>query len=111
MIHASSFKIVIFGLSITSSWGNGHATTFRALAGALHWRGHRIVFYERNEKWYANNRDLPDPEYCELKLYDDWNSMLPKVRRDLKDCDVAMVGSYFPTEYAPSKSWDCRGFR
>ena len=94
--RASSFKLVIFGLSITSSWGNGHATTFRALARALHCRGHRVVFYERNEKWYASNRDLPAPEYCELKLYDDWNSILPEVRRDLEDCDVAMVGSYCP---------------
>ena len=94
--RASSFKLVIFGLSITSSWGNGHATTFRALARGLESRGHRVVFYERNEKWYASNRDLPDPDYCELKLYDDWNSVLPEVRRDLNDCDVAMVGSYFP---------------
>ena len=94
--RASSFKLVIFGLSITSSWGNGHATTFRALARALHSRGHRVVFYERNQKWYASNRDLPDPEYCQLKLYDDWDSILPEVRRDLKDCDVAMVGSYCP---------------
>jgi spore maturation protein CgeB len=94
--RASSFKLVIFGLSITSSWGNGHATTFRALARALHCRGHRLVFYERNEKWYASNRDLPEPEFCQLRLYDDWNSILPQVRRDLKDGDVAMVGSYFP---------------
>ena len=94
--RASSFKLVIFGLSITSSWGNGHATTFRALARALDSRGHRVVFYERNQKWYASNRDLPDPEFCQLKLYDDWNSILPEVRRELKDCDVAMVGSYCP---------------
>ena len=94
--RASSFKLVIFGLSITSSWGNGHATTFRALARALRCRGHRIIFYERNQKWYASNRDLPNPEYCETKLYNDWKSILPEVRRDLRDCDVAMVGSYCP---------------
>ncbi len=90
----SSFKLVIFGLSITSSWGNGHATTFRALAKALRARGHRLVFYERDEEWYASNRDLPDPDYCQVKLYDDWDSILPAVRQDLRDCDVAMVGSY-----------------
>ncbi len=92
----SSFKLVIFGLSITSSWGNGHATTFRALAKALHARGHRIVFYERDQKWYANNRDLPAPDYCRVELYDDWDFVLPAVRRELQDCDVAMVGSYCP---------------
>ncbi len=89
-------KITIFGLSITSSWGNGHATTFRALCNALHRRGHRIVFYEKDLEWYRNNRDLPEPSYCEVRLYEDWNEVLPQVRRELRDTDVAMVGSYFP---------------
>lgn len=89
-------NIVIFGLSITSSWGNGHATTFRALARALHERGHRIVFFEKDVEWYASNRDLPEPGFCELKLYTNWHDVLPSVRRALDASDVAMVGSYFP---------------
>ena len=89
-------KIVIFGLSITSAWGNGHATTFRALAKALHARGHRIVFFEKDLEWYASNRDLPEPEFCSVRIFDDWDSIVPEVRTQLRDCDVAMVGSYFP---------------
>lgn len=89
-------KIVIFGLSITSSWGNGHATTFRALARALRARGHHIVFFEKDVEWYASNRDLPNPEFCELKLYSRWADALPVVRGELNSADVAMVGSYFP---------------
>jgi spore maturation protein CgeB len=89
-------KIVIFGLSITSSWGNGHATTYRALVRALHARGHRVVFFEKNVEWYASNRDLPSPGFCELKLYADWKEILPSVRRELASADVAVVGSYFP---------------
>jgi len=89
-------KITIFGLSITSSWGNGHATTFRALCKALHRRGHTIVFFEKNVEWYQNNRDLPDPPFCRLRIYDEWDQELPSVRRELADSDVAMVGSYFP---------------
>lgn len=89
-------KITIFGLSVTSSWGNGHATTFRALCSALHSRGHRIVFFERNVEWYENNRDLPEPPYCDVKLYEDWTQALPSVRQHLRNSDVAMVGSYFP---------------
>ena len=54
-------KIVICGLSITSSWGNGHATTYRSLARALRARGHRIVFFEHDLEWYASNRDMPEP--------------------------------------------------
>jgi spore maturation protein CgeB len=89
-------KIVIFGLAITSSWGNGHATTFRALCRALHARGHRIVFFEHDTEWYAHNRDLPEPDFCETRIFEAWNDVLPFARAELRDCDVAVVGSYFP---------------
>jgi spore maturation protein CgeB len=89
-------KIVIFGLSITSSWGNGHATTFRALCRALHARGHHIVFFEHDVEWYSSNRDLPDPNFCRLRIFDSWPEIVPTVRRELADADVAIVGSYFP---------------
>jgi spore maturation protein CgeB len=89
-------KLTIFGLSITSSWGNGHATTFRALCQALHRRGHKIVFFEHNLEWYQNNRDLPDPPYCDVRVFASWQEILPAVRTELRDTDVAMVGSYFP---------------
>ena len=89
-------KIVIFGLSITSSWGNGHATTFRALARALNERGHRIVFYEKDVEWYASNRDMPEPPFCEVRLYENWQTARKSALHELADADVAMVGSYFP---------------
>ena len=96
-------KLTIFGLSITSSWGNGHATTFRALCQALHRRGHRIVFFEHNLEWYQNNRDLPHPTYCDVKVFESWEQILPAVRAELADSDVAMVGSYFPDGIAALK--------
>jgi spore maturation protein CgeB len=89
-------KLVVFGLSVTSTWGNGHGTTYRALLQALHERGHRIVFFEKDVEWYASNRDLPGPSFCDVQLYDEWSAVLPRVRRELQDADVAMVGSYFP---------------
>ena len=89
-------KIVIFGLSITSSWGNGHATTFRALTRALHNRGHRIVFYERDVEWYASNRDLPEPPFCDIRLYDKWDSVRIAALAEMDEADVVMVGSYCP---------------
>jgi spore maturation protein CgeB len=96
-------KIVIFGLSITSSWGNGHATTFRALCQALHARGHRIVFFEKNVEWYSSNRDLPEPQFCKVRLYEDWREALPAARSELRDADVAMLGSYFPDGIAAAE--------
>jgi spore maturation protein CgeB len=89
-------KIVIFGLSITSSWGNGHATTYRALTKALHARGHRIIFFEKDLYWYADNRDLPHPEFCDVRIFRSWKKALPEIKRELADSDVAVIGSYFP---------------
>ena len=89
-------RITIFGLAISSSWGNGHATTFRALCAALKDRGHEVTFFEKDVEWYASNRDLPDPPYVELQLYSQWEKVLPAVRKNLQDADVALVGSYFP---------------
>jgi spore maturation protein CgeB len=88
-------KIVICGLSITSSWGNGHATTYRALARALHARGHEIIFFERELEWYASNRDMPEPPFCRVYIYDRWEDVLPRLRRELNDSDVAVIGSFF----------------
>jgi spore maturation protein CgeB len=86
-------KIVFYGLTITSSWGNGHATTYRSLCRALARRGHRVDFVERDVEWYRSNRDLPTPEFCRVHLYDHWNSSVLELG---KDADVIVVGSYFP---------------
>jgi spore maturation protein CgeB len=49
------------GLSLSSSWGNGHATTYRALLKAFAERGHDILFLERDVPWYRAHRDLAHP--------------------------------------------------
>jgi spore maturation protein CgeB len=89
-------KIVICGLSITSSWGNGHATTFRALTRALRARGHEIIFFEKDVEWYASNRDMPEPPFCRVHLYEHWQDISNFLRRELAGADVAMVGSFCP---------------
>lgn len=105
-------KIVIFGLSITSAWGNGHATTFRALARALHARGHRIVFFEHDQEWYASNRDLPKPEFCDVRIYTDWAGTLSLIRKQLQSADVALLGSYFPDGIAAAREiFDSRALK
>ena len=65
----SSLHFVFLGLSITSSWGNGHATTYRGLVRELAARGHRVTFLERDVPWYAENRDMPEPAGCRTLLY------------------------------------------
>jgi spore maturation protein CgeB len=89
-------NIVILGLSITSSWGNGHATTYRALVRALAQRGHQVLFLERDAEWYAGNRDLPNPPYCRTRLYDSIQQLEDRHGRDLRAADLVIVGSYVP---------------
>ena len=89
-------KIAILGLSITSSWGNGHATTYRALAGALAARGHDVLFLERNAPWYAENRDLPSPPYCRTELYESVDDLETRFSGDIRNADLVIVGSYVP---------------
>jgi spore maturation protein CgeB len=87
-------KLVVFGLTISSSWGNGHATTYRALLRAFAGRGHEIVFYEWDAPWYSGNRDLEKPGYVTLKLYDDWASVSADAIAEAKEADAVLVGSY-----------------
>jgi spore maturation protein CgeB len=88
-------KLIVVGLSLSSSWGNGHATTYRALLRAMAARGHDITFYEWDAPWYGGDRrDLPDPDFCRLELYPDWESVRERVIGEARDADATLVGSY-----------------
>jgi spore maturation protein CgeB len=89
-------KLAIFGLAISSSWGNGHATLWRGLCSALIARGHRVVFFERDVDWYAIHRDLHELPGGRLVLYPDWAEVVFSARRELADADAAIVTSYCP---------------
>ncbi|MCL4767279.1 MAG: glycosyltransferase [Hyphomicrobiaceae bacterium] len=98
-MRSGPLRIVVLGLSLSSSWGNGHATTYRALLRALAARGHDILFLERDVPWYASTRDLTDPDYCRLAFY----SSLPDLDRyagPIKTADAVVVGSYVPNGIA-----------
>jgi spore maturation protein CgeB len=89
-------RIVVFGLSITSSWGNGHATLWRGLVAALAKLGHEVVFFERDQPWYAENRDAAVVPGCELVLYRDWREIRMRAGHMLRDADAAIVTSFCP---------------
>jgi spore maturation protein CgeB len=97
-------KIVVYGLSVTSSWGNGHATTYRSLLKALAQRGHSIVFIEKDVPWYRGNRDLPNPSFCSVVMYEDWSAEGHQLLRHADDADVVVVGSYFPDAIAATEA-------
>lgn len=87
---------VVFGLSVSSSWGNGHATLWRGLVAALARRGHRVTFFERDQPWYAEHRDLPALAGGELVLYRDLDEVRGRAAAALAEADVALATSYCP---------------
>jgi len=90
------YDIVILGLSVTSSWGNGHATTYRGLIRGLAARGRRILFLERNQEWYAGNRDEPKPAGATTVLYDSVDELIAKHEAPVRDAGLVIVGSFVP---------------
>ena len=91
-----SLRIVILGLTITSSWGNGHATTYRGLVRGLIRRGHEVLFLERDKPWYADHRDLAAPPYGETRLYEQVADLEHRWGAAIAGADLVVVGSYVP---------------
>src|SRR4051794_12973795 len=92
----AKLDVVIIGLTITSSWGNGHATTYRGLVRELARRGHDVLFLEHDKPWYASNRDLPNPPFGRTELYASVQDLQERFANEVRDADLAIVGSYVP---------------
>jgi spore maturation protein CgeB len=108
-------NIVILGLSITSSWGNGHATTYRGLVRELTRQGHHVLFLERDMPWYAAQRDLPDPPFGKTRLYDSVATLKRACADAVRAADAVIVGSYVPdgaavAEWALDEASGCVAF-
>jgi len=102
-------KLTVFGLTVSSSWGNGHATLWRGLIRNLAAAGHQVTFVERDQPWYADHRDLHAlPSPARLVLYRDWADVLA-MRRELTDADAVMVTSYCPDAVAATRLIEAEG--
>ena len=100
-------NVVFIGLSITSSWGNGHATNYRALVAELHRRGHEVLFCERDVPWYAAQRDLPQLPAGRLCLYESLEQLRRETTAAVAAADLVILGSYVP-EGAAVAEWALR---
>jgi spore maturation protein CgeB len=87
-------KLVIFGLTVTSSWGNGHATIWRGLLSGLAALGHRATFFERDVPYYASHRDLRESAEFDIRLYREWSDAVDVAQAEIEDADAAIVTSY-----------------
>ena len=96
-------RFTIFGVTVSSSWGNGHATTWRGLLRALRRAGHHTTFFERDVSYYAGARDLAAPDFCHLQLYADWPAIEQQARAAVSSSDVVIVSSYCPDGVAAAR--------
>jgi spore maturation protein CgeB len=89
-------KITVFGLTLSSSWGNGHATPYRAIIRALDRMGHEVRFFEKDVPYYSSRRDFDSCAYCELTLYSDWAEVRDRALSTAADSDVVITASFLP---------------
>ena len=89
-------KITVFGLTLSSSWGNGHATPYRAIIRALARLGHQVHFFEKDVPYYSSRRDFDSCDYCRLTLYSDWANVRSRALSAAADSDVVITASFLP---------------
>jgi spore maturation protein CgeB len=96
-------KLVVFGLAISSSWGNGHATLWRGLCRALADRGHLVVFFEQDVPYYAAHRDLWTLTDGRLYLYPSWDAIASTAASEVADADATIITSFCPDALAAER--------
>ena len=63
-------RFAFFGSSLVSAYWNGACTYYRGLIHALHDRGHRITFLEPHAYERQEHRDIPDPDWARVVVYE-----------------------------------------
>lgn len=89
-------KIVFIGLTVSSSWGNGHATTYRGLLKELSAMGHEVYFLEHDKPWYSSNRDFSSSKEYRLEFYGSVEELKATFGSLVSSADLVVVGSYVP---------------
>lgn len=86
-------KIAFFGSSLVSAYWNGAATYYRGVISALHKRGHQITFYEPDAFERQQNRDIADPDYATVKVYEPSEEVANRMLQDAAGADLIVKAS------------------
>ncbi|RIK55179.1 MAG: hypothetical protein DCC57_05755 [Chloroflexi bacterium] len=62
-------QIAFFGSSLVSAYWNGAATYYRGIIRSLHGLGHSVTFYEPDVYGRQQNRDMEDPGWARVVVY------------------------------------------
>lgn len=104
-MKSRKFKIAFFGSSLVSAYWNGAATYYRGIIKALNKLGHQITFFEPDAFDRQQHRDIADPDWAEVVVYqpeeEDAKAMLKKARDYdivVKANGVGVLDSFLETE-------------
>ena len=86
-------KIAFFGSSIVSAYWNGAATYYRGIVKALNRMGHEVIFYEPDIYERQQHRDLEDPDYCRVVVYEKDEEILRNLLKQASEADVIIKAS------------------
>lgn len=86
-------NIAFFGSSLVSAYWNGAATYYRGIIKTLHQQGHHITFYEPDVYERQANRDIDDPEYAKVVVYQPLQEELQKCLKDARNADIIIKAS------------------
>ena len=86
-------NIAFFGSSLVSAYWNGAATYYRGMIRALHERGHRVTFYEPDAYERQSHRDMDDPEWATVVVYENDVAAARRCLDAAKDADLIVKAS------------------
>lgn len=89
-----TFTIAFYGSSLVSAYWNGAATYYRGILKALHALGHHVTFYEPDAFERQQHRDLEDPGYARIVVYQPTlGDMTRVVREGVRHADIIIKAS------------------
>jgi spore maturation protein CgeB len=86
-------KIAFFGSSLVSTYWNGAATYYRGILEILHDYGYSITFYEPDILNRQANRDIEDPHYCSVVVYQPEDQALKSCLLEALEADIIIKAS------------------
>jgi spore maturation protein CgeB len=86
-------KIAFFGSSLVSSYWNGAATYYRGIVRALAARGHEITFFEPDAYERQQHRDIDDPPWAEVVVWEPTEARARALVRRARDADLVVKAS------------------
>ena len=86
-------KIAFFGSSLVSSYWNGAATYYRGMLKALAGRGHQITFYEPDAFERQQHRDMADPDWARVIVYEPTEAAAARMLEEAAQADLIVKAS------------------